>query len=360
MKKLLYILSGLICVSAYKSQDIHFSQFNEQPALINPALTGANNPSRASIAYRNQWRSVTSPYITMGASFETRFNSSSWQQTGNPKAMTFKQRAAGRIAAGVSIYKDNAGDGNMGSTLANLSLATFVPVGKKSYVSVGLQASYVQKQLTSANLVFPNQYNGTGYDASINSNENFQYQNYNYADFASGFLWSYGQNDKSILGKRQLKINLGFSLYHLSTQKQSFLMSNKNDNALKYVFHGDMLLSLPNPDFAIQPSYLLQFRGTSNEIMAGMIVKRFFKMDSKYTGIVKRSYFGVGVYYRNNDAAILYLSTEIKEQINIGISYDLNVSKLNVGTNARGGFELTMRYTPPNSFLYQKKVDVVK
>jgi len=360
MKKLLYIVSGLICVSAYKSQDIHFSQFNEQPALINPALTGATNPSRASIAYRNQWRSVTSPYVTMGASFETRFNSTSWQQVDKFKSMTFKQRAAGRLAAGISIYKDNAGDGNLGSTQANLSLASFVPVGKKSYLSVGLQASYVQRQLSSSNLIFPNQYNGTGYDASMNSNESFPSQNYTYADFASGVLWSYGQNDKSILGKRQLKINLGFSLYHLSKQKQSFLLSSKNDNSLKYVLHGDMLLSLPNPDFAIAPSYLLQFRGTSSEILAGMIVKRFVRMDSKYTGIVKRSYFGVGVFYRNNDAAILYLSVEIKEQLNIGVSYDLNVSRLNKGTNARGGFELTMRYTPPHSFLYQKKADVVK
>ncbi|WP_317896839.1 PorP/SprF family type IX secretion system membrane protein [Aurantibacillus circumpalustris] len=339
---LIFFLNSLLV----NAQDIHFSQFNEQPSLVNPALTGVRSPLRFSVGYRNQWRSIATPYVTSGASFESRLNTSSWQPSDKTKIQTSNQKSLGKLAAGLSIYKDNAGDGNMQSIEANLSLATFVATGKKSFLSVGLQASFVQRKINSENLIFPNQYNGSGYDASLNSNENFQNQTFSYPDFAAGFLWSYGQNDPSIFGKRQLKANLGFSLYHLSKPRPNFLTNAIGDRSLKYVFHGDLLLGLPNPDYAIAPSYLLQFRGKSNELLLGMLVKRYFKIDSKYTGIIKRSAIGFGAYYRNKDAAIISITIEIKEQFYIGVSYDLNVSKLKTGTNARGGFELTLKYTP--------------
>jgi hypothetical protein len=36
------------------SQDLHFSQFNENPSMVNPALTGANYEMRASMCYRDR------------------------------------------------------------------------------------------------------------------------------------------------------------------------------------------------------------------------------------------------------------------------------------------------------------------
>lgn len=341
--------------AAHYAQDLHFSQFSEQLSLINPALTGATGPSRANIVYRNQWRSITTPYVTMGAGFETRANSSSWEQVDPHRTKTFKQKASGRMAGGLSIYKDNAGDGNMGTTQGNLSLATFVQTGKKSFVSLGLQASVVQRKLNDAKLIFPNQYNGSGYDASMAHGETFQSVNFINADFAGGLLWSYGQNDKSIMGKRLCKINIGFSVYHINKPKHNFLVLGKNERSMKYVAHGDLVLTMSNPDWAIAPAYLLQFRGKSKELLGGMMLRRYIDMSSKYTGIIKRSYLGFGLYYRNQDAAIVNMALELKEQLTIGIGYDLNVSRLSKSTNSRGGFELTMRYTPPHSFLYQEK-----
>jgi len=336
------------------AQDLHFSQFNEQPALVNPALTGATATSRSSVAYRNQWRSISSPFTTYAVSSETRFNSNEWQQVDKFRSMTFKERTSSRLAAGFSVYKDNAGDGRMGTTQINLSFATFVPSGKKSFIAVGLQASLVQTMLNSDKLIFPNQYNGSGYDASMSNNEHFTGQNNIYGDFAGGVLWTYGQNDKSLLGKKQLKANVGFSVYHLN-RPQGIFQNTRPERSLKYVTHGDLLVSLTDPDFALAPSFLVQMRGSSIEILAGTLLKRYVKLDSKYTGLVKRSSLGIGIYYRNKDAAIFCMNIEIKEQCIIGMSYDLNVSRLTKGTNARGGVELTLKYTSPRSFLYQRK-----
>lgn len=343
MNKYLAITVFLI-YSVVKAQDIHFSQFNEHPSLINPALTGAAAPSRFSLAYRNQWRSVSMPYTSYGASAEIRFKPGQWQQAASAN---FKQRVIGRLAGGIAVYKDNAGDGSMGTTRVNFSLASFVPTGRKSFLALGIQGSAVQTVVNNNNLLFPNQYNGTGYDASVPSNENFQAQNFLNGDLAAGILWTYGQNDRSMLGQKQLKANVGFSVYHLIPERSTLLVSPSTYNAIRFVSHGNFLISLSNPDYAIEPSYLIQFRQSSMEVLGGGMLKRYVKMNSKYTGLERRSFFGAGIYYRNNDALILNCALDIKEQFMLGVSYDINVSRLKIGTNAQGGAELTMRYTPP-------------
>lgn len=355
VKKYFIIFSVSVSSLFLEAQDLHFSQFNEQPALINPALMGATASSRVAIAYRNQWRSVSLPYTSYGVSAETRFKTSEWLQAGNSRSMTFKQRVGGRLAGGISVYKDNAGDGSFGTTRVNLSLASFVPVGKSSFLSMGLQGGIVQTVANASKLLFPNQYNGAGYDASVPSNESFQAQNTFNADLAGGLLWTYGQNDRSLLGHRQLKAAVGLSFYHITQSYTSLLLKGKYERSVRFTAHGNVLVSLSNRDFALEPSYLVQSRLSSNEIVAGAMLRHYVKMDSKYTGLERRSYFGLGLYYRNKDAAILSAAIEVKEQWRIGLSYDLNLSRLRVGTNAKGGVELTMRYTPPHGFLYQKK-----
>lgn len=359
MKTYVYFLLLLFFTKISFSQDLHFSQYNEQPALLNPALTGAIAPSRASIGYREQWRSITSSYKTMGASYETRFRTDSWEQVDNYKTMTFKQRSLGRFAAGLSVYKDNAGDGNLSTTQLNGSLATFVPVSRLSFLSLGIQASLVQRKLDQSQLIFPDQYNGSYYDPEQASQESYQKTRLTYADFASGVLWSYGHSGKDLLGNKQLKATAGLAVYHFNKPKQNFLTSDGNAQFFKYVLHGDLLASLPNPDYAIAPSFIFQLRGSSNELMAGLMLKRYVNMNSKYTGLVKRSSIGNGGYFRNRDAAVLSVMLQWKEQLSICMSYDLNVSRLRTGSNSRGASELTMRYTPPKAFLYQKKKGTV-
>lgn len=82
MKKYLFILIGVAAVeSAAVAQDIHFSQYNEVPSLMNPALIGSQYVMRASIIYKDQWGSVTAPYRTYGASYEMKFKASNWEKT---------------------------------------------------------------------------------------------------------------------------------------------------------------------------------------------------------------------------------------------------------------------------------------
>ena len=55
------------------AQDIHFSQANMTPLLINPANAGSEYTIRGILNYRSQWGSVSSPFVSMMAAYDMNF-----------------------------------------------------------------------------------------------------------------------------------------------------------------------------------------------------------------------------------------------------------------------------------------------
>src|SRR3989344_3545689 len=155
-KKIILISAIVLLGNKTNAQDIHFSQWGQTPSLINPALTGSLAVVRASVIYKDQWRSATVPYQTYGASFEMKFKASNWEKQSDHLTRIYK-KAFSRTAGGLSFFNDKAGDGKMGSTQANLSFATFVKLSKSSTLALGLQASLVQRRIDYTKLTFPNQ-----------------------------------------------------------------------------------------------------------------------------------------------------------------------------------------------------------
>jgi type IX secretion system PorP/SprF family membrane protein len=341
-----------------RGQEMHFSQYLENPALLNPALTGVANPLRGSITYRDQWRSVTTPYKTFGVSFETRLRNGNWQSVDNFRSMTFKERGVGRLAWGLSVYNDKAGTAGLTTTNGNFNIASFVPISKKSFISVGLQAALVQRKIDSGKLIFPDQYNSaTGYDPGNTTGERLSSLNFTYADFGAGLLWSYGQEEKRIASYAQFKANAGFSVYHLNTPKQAFLMNGSSID-MKYVAHADVFYAPANSNVGFAPSFVAQSQGSSLQFIGGMTMRYYLKDNSHYTGLVKRNSIGYGVYGRSLDAMIMSFLYEIREQYFICFSYDVNLSALAPSSSGRGGFEMTLRYTPTAAYLYEKRPKV--
>ena len=335
-------------------QDFHFSQFNENPSLVNPALTGATSVLRASLVYKDQWRSVTNPFTTYGFSFESKFKASNWESVDSRRSMTFK-KSYNRMAGGLSVYNDKAGIARMGTFQTNLSFAMFFPLSKLSSLSLGLQGSLVQRKVDANKLIYPSQYNGSTYDPNLSSGEALTQTNFMYPELGAGVVWSYGHNEKSIAANNQFKSLIGFSTYHINQPKQNFIGGKTTDKLYrKYVFHGNILIGIPNSLVAIVPSWLVQFQGPTKEIMAGMMIKYYMSDDSKYTGFKQRSAIGIGAYYRNQDALIVNLLIE-KGKYAVGFSYDINASGLARASKSRGGFEITLRMVTPNPFLYQKR-----
>src|SRR5580698_214228 len=118
------------------AQDIHFTQFDMQPLIINPAFRGMfDGQVRAGAIYRNQWASVTVPYVTYGASVDLPL---------------LIERNGDYLAAGLQLYKDQAGDANLSNFTGMVSVAYHKFFGGEfngSDLAVGLQGGYAQKSI---------------------------------------------------------------------------------------------------------------------------------------------------------------------------------------------------------------------
>ena len=73
------IISGIIVISG---QDIHFSQFNNTPLIINPALTGVfNGNHRVFLNYKDHWGSMGAPYKTYAISYDMVLFKEKWEKS---------------------------------------------------------------------------------------------------------------------------------------------------------------------------------------------------------------------------------------------------------------------------------------
>jgi len=90
---ILFFLSFYVWSNA---QDVHFTQFYNAPANINPALTGAFvGDTRYAANFRNQWRKVPVNYLTFAGTYDTRLK---------PNVIKF-----GELAIGGHFHYDIAG-----------------------------------------------------------------------------------------------------------------------------------------------------------------------------------------------------------------------------------------------------------
>src|SRR5690606_7730635 len=136
------------------AQDIHFTQFDAAPLVVNPAFTGGfNGTFRAAGIYRNQWQSVTIPFVTYSASVDA--------------PIIRDLSIDDYLAAGLQIYNDKAGDGNLSNTsvLASVAYHKFLGGGggdPDKTLSVGFQGGYTSKSIDLSRLYFGNEFTGNG------------------------------------------------------------------------------------------------------------------------------------------------------------------------------------------------------
>ena len=342
----------LFIITVSTAQDIHFSQYNFSALTLNPALTAAYKDLQATIQHKEQWRTQNA-FRTSAATFEFKLGQPNWKKIDN-KPGAFKKKFMKGLALGVNVFSDNAGDGNMKQTQANLSVAYHALLNKQNTLSAGIMAGVAQRSFSPEGLRWNNQYAGGSYNSAAITGENFSNRSFVYADYAAGLLWSYGNGTSYLSSNDQQHINAGFSIAHLSKPSYSFVSNASERLNWKYTFHANSLFGIKNTKYSIGPSILFMQQGAVSEFTSGVAVKYKFKEESKYTGMIKGSAISFGCYYRNKDAIIPYFLIEI-DKYAMGISYDTNISGLASATSGRGGFEISLRFNTPSPFLYQTK-----
>ncbi|MCH8331163.1 MAG: PorP/SprF family type IX secretion system membrane protein, partial [Bacteroidetes bacterium] len=307
MKKILFVL--ILLISTYVSgQYIHFSQFYQTPLIINPALTGIfNGDHRVLINYKDQWRSIGMPYKTFAISYDMALFKQKWENI--------------FLGAGFAVFRDKAGNSELGITQLNLSLSGIFSINYNHKVSAGLQGGLAQRSVNYSGLKWGNQFDGNLYDPNIDPGETFE--PFIFPDFSAGLSWTYGTKAATMSSFDELKLNAGVALYHINRPKHEFDDVEKLYS--RFVVHGGAYIGLKNSSIALVPSVLFLNQGPLVEVNLGTMVRYAIKEESKYTHFVKEVAVLVGGYYRVGDAFIPGILFEFAN-FAMGITYDVNVS----------------------------------
>lgn len=333
MKKYSLTLLLFSAFTVMKAQDIHFSMFNYSPLTLNPGNAGAEDEIRANLNYRNQWKTVASPFKTMAGSYDMKISG-----IGN-----------GFLAGGLNFYNDKAGDSKMGITQANLSLAYHLKIVDGQTIGLGLMTGYAQRSLTTSALTWGNQYDGMNYNSGILSTEPNQ-GNFtkNFLDLGTGIVYTFSTGERYSSANDYMSFNVGFSAMHVHTPNISFYGAEQDLLHRKFIFHANGLIGIPNSRISFAPGVMTAFQGGAREVMFGTNVRIRIQEDSKYTGIITGSSISFGTWYRNKDAVSLTTILQFGGYA-IAFAYDVNISSLKEASDGKGGFELALRFVYPNS-----------
>jgi type IX secretion system PorP/SprF family membrane protein len=303
-----------------KAQDSHWSQYNSSPQNLNPAQTGLfDGDWRIAGNYRNQWASVANvPFNTYSFSGDRRL------KTAKPRTYA--------PALGLLINSDKSGDSKLKSTQIYVSAAYIKKLNKDSthFLSIGVQPGITNKNFNSTTISFDEQFDGSKYNPGLSSGENIPSNSLTYFDVGAGAAYYWQKTSRQ-------KLNIGFSAFHLNKPKQSFYDNGSSKLDVKYNISGIAEIPLAER-FGILPSVLYQRQGEHKELLMGLFGKYYFTNIDQLTTALS-----LGAFVRTKDAYAVMLNMEY-QRFNVGLSYDVNYSKLTAATNNRGAFELSVVY----------------
>ncbi|MEX0811013.1 MAG: PorP/SprF family type IX secretion system membrane protein [Chitinophagales bacterium] len=317
--KLSLILATFLFGSTLYAQDVHFSQFNSNPIYLNPALSGLNNCNyRLAANYKRQWGGVAN-FQTIAASYDMN--------------MLKRNRKSNFAGFGISLFNDRAGDISLSNTKVDISLAYSLvlnPSGTQ-FLTFALKGGVGHRSFDMSKVTTDSQFGADGFNSGLSTQENFATDSKVYGDVGAGLLWSLTQRNSN-------NYYLGFAVTHLNQPNISFFNDRDEQLYIKATLHGGASFKLNN-QLGLMPSFMFLNQGPHNQLNVGGLVKiRKSIVPSDQTA------FYIGGWYRLQDAVILSARVDWKD-INIGFSYDINLSKLTPATNLNGGPEVSLIYT---------------
>lgn len=321
---------GIALSSSLAAQDVHFSQMAYSPLNLNPALAGANSTIQGIVNYRSQWKSVASPYQTIGASVDGRFNDG-------------KRTKKGIIAGGLNFFNDKAGDMNVSTTNVSLNLAYHLLLGQKSSLGIGIYGGYGQRSIDVSDGRWGSQYDGTTYNTALPSNEVFNSPSFSYFDAGTGLVYTYKKNDGYMTQNNQRHFTAGAAFYHVNNPSYSFIDNGGEKLFMRWSIFANAVIGISNTKGALLPGVYFNRQKSAMEILYGTYYRITLSEGSKITGFNKPFFLHLGLFHRWGDALVGKAMLEWSD-VSAGFAYDINISSLSPVSSARGGFEVFLRY----------------
>ncbi len=319
---LVFLLCKTLFVGCLVAQDIHFSQFYANPLTVNPAQTAWYDGNfRANCVYRTQWKSIdNTPYQTVSVSLEKQFHLSDHT-----------------YGFGLLALRDESGYSNLTVDKLLTSGAFSLNVDGHS-LSCGLQLGLVYKSTNADKYTYDEQYDFGGDDVFNR-------------DFASGELGDepifHAAINAGVQWRKQLTYNyvanIGVALFNINTPYESFygVELENTEQALRYAVQvgGDYTI---RKKIFFHPNVLYMMQKGATDFLFGGNVE--------YALQPRLHVYGGGLFRygweNNTDASIWIVGAKFK-RLDVGLSYDVNLSSLHKATNCRGAFEVSVTYLSP-------------
>ena len=313
----LYLLFPTLIV---KAQDLHFSQFYEFPLLRNPALAGIFSGNfRLTAAYRNQWQSVTVPYRTMAVSGECKL---------------LRGLSTGDfITAAVQATNDVAGDSRLQRTqiFPVINYHKLLNEDKTTFLSLAFMGGPVSEHFDATKLRFDDQFVNGAYSASNPTRQQFGSTGFTYWDASVGVSFKTSLTNS-------INIYAGGGLFHLTQPTIAFTEAYDVRLNRKWGLNAGLSAWINNQDkLVFYADYFMQ--GGDRLIQGGGLYTHSFDE----TGEEATLSVAIGGTLRWQDAFVPIIKL-YTHQLGIGLSYDVNISKLKTASQFRGGFELSLSY----------------
>jgi len=289
------------------AQDPEYSQFFANPLTLNPAFAGTSELSRVIVNYRNQWPQKGATYTNYAISYDDFFDrlNTGW---------------------GIQMSHDQQLNQLIRISSASFHYAYHIPVGDFSFLSAGLQAGLVYKQLDPSGLVFPSMINQLTGVVSGSLPANMEYADLFYPDFAFGVV----EQLREFFG--------GLSFHHLNQPSESLLTGDQEGKLpLKLTLHVGggihrLHRELLSREFTLSPNLIYQQQGPFKQLNTGMYMIEYPLL--------------FGMWYRNNLSvkpdALIFLLGIATGRFQLGYSFDYTLSKLSA--YSYGSHEISLTF----------------
>ncbi|MGN6530768.1 MAG: PorP/SprF family type IX secretion system membrane protein [Ginsengibacter sp.] len=297
-------------------QDLHFSQFFNNPLLTNPANTGfiPDADYRLGASYRNQYSNIMSvPYKTMSIFGD---------------AQVFRDRIeTGWMGLGGVIERDVAGTGSLTSTQIYASVAYHQMLGLSSLLTAGFNVGWANKRIDQSKLTFPDQFDGRFFDATLPTAVQLLNNSVSFFDMQAGLNYAYFPTE-------DVYINAGYSIQHVNRPKETFFAEdNSSTIPMRHIGFINGIFKMSDV-VIINPAAYYTIMAKSSELVIGM------NAAYNLSGDGSKQIIG-GLFYRYGDAFIPMVGLQVGN-VRFTFSYDVTTSSLQNYNHSFGADEFNV------------------
>lgn len=342
MKKgILHIIYLIFICNIGIAQDIHFTQANQTPMLINPAATGVfSGWERVSFNHKNQWINSGTKFFTTSIAADLNL---------------FKPRRGNgaHMGVGLQFYNDIGGDSKFGTRQVLLSVSGIVPLDDHQQLSGGLQMGLGQKFGDFSTLQFANQFDGETFNSTNPSGELNNLATFMYADLSAGIFYRYGNHKIGFSRDDALDFRIGFAYFHANKPELKYRLGSEEQLYGKIVIHTSIIKDFSGSKYGVEAFFNQFSQGPHNETLFGAQLRYRIKSGGKITGLSRDTYLSGGLTIRYKDAISPTINFQMAS-FNFGMSYDITISDF--GQYYRGGgLEFSLKYTNMDFALFKRR-----